>query len=260
MGRAGRQFAEDAVQRMIGTHLVGTPGDDDQRRESMRAPTEVAEQIERRRVRPVDVLEHDHRGRRASSRGWRRTPRRPDGAEPRLRAAPRSPRRDRTPCRAAVRGAVACRAPRTRPTGTAPPEARASPTLRAASSCRRRLRRRRPRTVLAPAMPPALATSLRALRHARAGSSSCLPDLQIDPHASPTIAGCQVRLGLCSLQVRHSYRRPRVEVSGDSTSQIGGPSPMPSLWRLFRLLGSRTPASGVRISAPCAGRVLEVST
>jgi hypothetical protein len=65
--RSRGELAEQAVQGVIGAHFVRAPRHDDQRADAADAPADVAQQVERRLVCPVHVLEDDA-GRRPSSR------------------------------------------------------------------------------------------------------------------------------------------------------------------------------------------------
>ena len=58
----GRELTEDDAQRMAAVNLVVTVGRDDEPPRPVDPPTEHAQGVERRLVRPVDVLEDDERG------------------------------------------------------------------------------------------------------------------------------------------------------------------------------------------------------
>jgi hypothetical protein len=61
--RRGRQIAEEGSQRMRRRHFIFAPGDDEQRAHALGAPPEELEQVERRFVGPLHVLDDDQRGR-----------------------------------------------------------------------------------------------------------------------------------------------------------------------------------------------------
>ncbi|MBA3506475.1 MAG: hypothetical protein H0T80_11940, partial [Betaproteobacteria bacterium] len=57
-----RQIAEHRAQWMPGTHFVVPVREDNQRRQARNATAEELDEVERRFIGPVDVLEHrDHR-------------------------------------------------------------------------------------------------------------------------------------------------------------------------------------------------------
>ena len=57
---AGREIAEHRPQGVASVQLIVAVGQDDQRRRAADPPAEIFEQIERRRVCPMHVLEYEH--------------------------------------------------------------------------------------------------------------------------------------------------------------------------------------------------------
>jgi hypothetical protein len=62
MNAGAWQIADDEAQRMTRAHLIVPKARDQHGRRAMDAPAEKLQQVERRLIRPVDVLEDDERG------------------------------------------------------------------------------------------------------------------------------------------------------------------------------------------------------
>ncbi len=62
LGRVSGQLSQQAIQRMVGSHQLRPPRQDDERRDAVNAAAHVSQQFERRLVGPVHVLEDDTRG------------------------------------------------------------------------------------------------------------------------------------------------------------------------------------------------------
>ena len=73
-GVAGADGADGRMQRMARRRLAGAEGEDEQRRQRADPPPEHRDRVERRIVRPVHVLEHEHgrRGRQLELRDQQR--------------------------------------------------------------------------------------------------------------------------------------------------------------------------------------------
>ena len=116
VGDPARQRAEHHAQRVRAVEFVVAVGGDHERRQRLDPARQQPDDVERRLVGPVQVLEHDDRGPSAA----RPRARRPACRASRLR--PRAPRARRPPprrCRPAGRAGAACTARRRRPTGPA---------------------------------------------------------------------------------------------------------------------------------------------
>ena len=124
---------------MLTLDLVVPVGRDDEALRLVDAPAEHVQGVERRLVRPVDVLEDDDRGPASSARSARTTAR---GSAP-ARAGRRARRRSERRCPRTARAASASRGSRTTRAGRAARPARRMPAR--ASSSRRRPRRPRTR-------------------------------------------------------------------------------------------------------------------
>ena len=137
----GRQVAQHQLQRMALAEFVVAVTQHQQGAHALDATGEELDQVQRRRIGPVQVFEHDH-GRVArvlrARRGRRRTVRRDDLPGP---ASTAVSNRARRPCRTAARAGAARTALRSRPRARGRRGAR-TPVSSPATSCRCPLRRR----------------------------------------------------------------------------------------------------------------------